>query len=254
MLACKDSTQSLLDSDYDVFLDIVKHSDVDNNFLDDERLIEKYVSRSKILAAFPKRKPEFIDRSIKMIYDAEFGSPVLNPNFPHHPDSFKPFITPIGLCHAFNSLAMGDIFQPHKTVKSWSRTFGSGTSSELINATGSGPENGAFFILNSFRQVTWGNENDFGNTNFVVSVTNVLNGFEIYKHRYTLSPGYVYNFRVIADQMVATDRFKKLGPAIRECRLQHENYGPKLFKRYSKTGCIFEVPSAEIPLSLTEIS
>ena len=58
--------------------------------------------------------------------------------------------------------------------------------------------------------------------NFILSITNENNPFDIFKQSYIIEPGNVYTYRVIANQIVGTDRFNAMEPVDRGCSLPHE--------------------------------
>ena len=63
------------------------------------------------------------------------------------------------------------------------------------------------------------------------------NAYDIYRQNYVVEPGYFYTFRVVANQIVTTERFDNLHQNMRGCKLPHENGNENLFKFYSKNGC-----------------
>ena len=63
------------------------------------------------------------------------------------------------------------------------------------------------------------------------------NAYDIYRQNYVVEPGYFYTFRIVANQIVTTERFDNLHQNMRGCKLPHENGNENLFKFYSKNGC-----------------
>jgi hypothetical protein len=56
-----------------------------------------------------------------------------------------------------------------------------------------------------------------------------------------MSTGHSYSFGVMAEQMVTTDRFRQISEEQRKCKFSNENEDSKMFSKYSKSGCQFEV-------------
>jgi hypothetical protein len=73
-----------------------------------------------------------------------------------------------------------------------------------------------------------------------MSITNENNPFDVYKQNYLIEPGRFYMFRVLASQMVTTNKFDLLDVSLRNCSLPSENRNLKLFQKYSKSGCEYE--------------
>ncbi len=56
-----------------------------------------------------------------------------------------------------------------------------------------------------------------------------------------MSTGHSYSFGVMAEQMVTTDRFRQISEEQRKCKFSNEDKESKMFSKYSKSGCQFEV-------------
>jgi len=76
---------------------------------------------------------------------------------------------------------------------------------ELLHPAGYGSSSGLNFILNSFEPFT-----QRYSKKFLLAVTNENNPFDIFKQNYVLEPGHVYKFRVIANQIVTTEKFDQV--------------------------------------------
>jgi hypothetical protein len=111
--------------------------------------------------------------------------------------------------------------------------------SALVNPASS---NGLYFILNSFNPKPKDDPNpkEESSRNFILSITNEFNPFNVYKQNFVIEPGYSYKYRVVANQVATTERFDKLEKQNRNCLLASENKDSNLTNHYSKSGCLYE--------------
>ena len=89
---------------------------------------------------------------------------------------------------------------------------------DLISPSGFGPSNGLNFVVNSFEPY----DAQRSSKNFILSITNENNPFDIFKQNYVIEPGNIYTYRVVASQIGATDRFSEMDAKNRNCSLPHE--------------------------------
>ncbi len=95
---------------------------------------------------------------------------------------FHPVITSKGFCYNFNSLAMSEIFRPDAIP--WASVLDEQPqTSQLVNPSGFGPNNGLNFLLNSFESFSASRSTK----NFILSITNENNPFDIFK-QVSISP------------------------------------------------------------------
>ena len=89
---------------------------------------------------------------------------------------------------------------------------------DLISPSGFGPSNGLNFVVNFFEPY----DAQRSSKNFILSITNENNPFDIFKENYVLEPGNIYTYRVVASQIGATERFNEMDAKSRNCSLPHE--------------------------------
>jgi hypothetical protein len=238
---CTNSTQKLLQSLYSTFVDVVKHSEMKNSLLSEQSRIEfgeKYVKTLTALNMSTPEQPLYLPDQVEMIYFCDFASNqsgAFNTS-ENNCNLFKPFITPKGFCYTFNSLSMTEIFQLTPNLQHWDSVLSFSNKSTLMKPTGYGPTNSFNFVLNSFEYFGA----DPSRNNFVISITNENNPFDIVNSNYFIEPGYVYTFRVLASQMIISSDLMETGPNYRKCLLPHEIGNLNLTKMYSKSSCEYE--------------
>ena len=238
---CINSTEKLLQSLYSTFVDVVKHSEMKNSLLSEKSRIEfgeKYAKTLTALDMSSTEQPLYLPDQVEMIYFCDFASKKGGTsNTPENKcNLFKPFITPKGFCYTFNSLSMTEIFQPTPNLQLWDSVLSFSNKSTLMKPTGHGPTNSFNFVLNSFEHFGA----DSSRNNFIISITNGNNPFDIVNSNYFIEPGYVYTFRVVASQMIISSELAETDPDYRKCLLPHEIGNLNLTKMYSKSSCEYE--------------
>jgi hypothetical protein len=238
---CINSTQKLLQSLYSTFVDVVKHSEMKNSLLSEKSRIEfgeKYVKTLTALDMSTPEQPLYLPDQVEMIYFCDFASKQAGAynTSENKCKLFKPFITPKGFCYTFNSLSMTEIFQLTPNLQHWDSVLSFSNKSTLLKPTGHGPTNSFKFVLNSFEHIGA----DPSRNNFIISITNENNPFDIVNSNYFIEPGYVYTFRVLASQMVISPDLTYTDPNYRKCLLPHEIGNRNLTKKYSESGCEYE--------------
>jgi len=122
-------------------------------------------------------------------------------------------------------------------VDVWSQEFEKDSGDfNLTYPRGFGPSNGYFLLLNNFQTHSiWNKTNEF-----IISITNKNNYFEIGQNFYTLEPGYLYKFNVQPSQITTTPKFNSLSKGDRNCGLSTDSSKMKYMLGYSKSGCELE--------------
>ncbi len=238
---CINSTQKLLQSRYSTFIDVVKHSEMKNSLLSEESRIEfgeKYVKTLTAINMSPPEQPWYLPDQVEMIYFCDFASKKVGAfnTYESKCKLFKPFITPKGFCYTFNSLSMTEIFQLTPNLQHWDSVLSFSNKSTLMKPTGHGPTNSFNFVLNSFEHIGA----DPSRNNFIISITNENNPFDIVNSNYFIETGYVYTFRVLASQMIISSDLTETEPNYRKCLLPHEIGNLNLTKMYSESSCEYE--------------
>jgi hypothetical protein len=224
LLCCSNIAQSLIQENYETFFDIVKHSQTENTTQTlEERsdFFQKYVNKSSFLRQFNTTMSPFLLNQTGIIPFCETVSKLklhgISLKSPFVCTLFRPVITSKGFCYNFNSLPMNEIFRPDAIP--WASVLNAkDQTSQLVNPSGYGPNNGLNFVLNSFESFSASRSTK----NFILSITNENNPFNIFKQNYIVEPGNAYTYRVIANQIVSTDRFNLMDPSKRNCSLPNE--------------------------------
>jgi hypothetical protein len=76
--------------------------------------------------------------------------------------------------------------------------------------------------------------------NVILSFTNEREWVSIFANNFIIEPGYSYTFKIIANQIITTDRLAELSPKDRKCNLPLDTYNLQLMREYSKGGCLYE--------------
>ena len=241
--SCRNTKQILLQSHYEIFMDVVLYSQIGfdgkigNSKLDFKN---KYANMSFIFYLTKPEEPKFLINQLGMIPFCEFAHILNLTGISESENSrcnrFHPFLTTSGLCQTFNSLGMNQIFKNSTFLHSWMNLLNIDLNLDPINSVGSGPSNGFYFVLNSFERVKASRDSN----NFIMSITNEFNPFDIFEQNYPIETGHFYTFRVLANQVVTTDKFDLLHLSQRNCSLPNENGKLNLVQNYSKSGCKYE--------------
>ena len=200
----------------------------------------KYINSSILLPSLRKIRPSTPSDQIGLIPFCEVAPKLSLSNIsaqkPTTCDYFGPMLTSKGFCYSFNSLTMNELFKASPILDIWNSRLELKLDSNLTNPTGYGTSNGLNFALNSFEPFS----QHRSSKNFLLSITNPMNPFSIFEENFVLKPGYIHTFKIIANEIVTTDRFKDMDMKYRNCSLPHEIENLKLLKIYSKSGCIYE--------------
>jgi hypothetical protein len=223
LLCCFNMAQTLVQENYETFIEIIKHSQAGNTtptIQERSEFQQKYVNSSRFMRQLNTISP-YLQDQIVIIPFCETVSRIklhgISSKFPLVCSSFYPVVTSKGLCYSFNSLAMNKIFKP--LVIPWASILNAkNQTSEMVHPLGIGPNNGLNFVLNAFESFSAARSTK----NFILSITNENNPFDILKQNYIIEPGNAYTYRVIANQIGTTDRFNAMDPVDRGCSLPHE--------------------------------
>jgi hypothetical protein len=241
--ACTNSTQKLLEYDYETFLDIVKYSQIGNTTPNSDAhsdFIKKYVNSSIFQSNTNYEKPIFLTGQIGIMPFCETVTKQNLSSFslqdPSKCTHFDPILTAKGLCYTFNSMSMTEIFKPMQYINLFTSIFNLSQNMVLSNPSGYGPSHGLTFILNSFEFIN----SERSSKNFILSITNENNPFDIFKQSYFVEPGNSYTFRVSANQIITNERFDAMPHIERNCLLPKEHLNSNFFRKYSKSSCEYE--------------
>ncbi len=245
---CTSFTQ-IMKNKYESFLDIVHHSESENSIQTKEqkqKFENDYLTNILFKQSKPRR-PTYLNDQTGMI---PFCSKVPYSNLsivsalkPSTCDLFHRHLTPNGLCYSFNSLTMAEIYVPSESIDSFNTFLDLKKNSTLLKPLGHGPNYGLNFVLNSFERVNnvnYDNNESRSSQNFILSITNKNNPFDIFRQSYFIEPGFSYKYQILADQTVTTKEFDNMEPSIRNCSLTNENSKSNLTRTYSKSSCKYE--------------
>jgi hypothetical protein len=141
--------------------------------------------------------PLYLKERVEMIYLCGFGDIGDIHNASENNCSLiQPFLTTKGLCFTFNSLSMKEIFHSTVNLHHCESVLGFNNKSTLVQPSGSSSSNGCKIILNSFERVTA----ESLSRNFIVSITNEHNPFDIVNRNYLIESGHSHIFKVLANR------------------------------------------------------
>ena len=247
---CMYSAEEILSNFFLTFLEISKHSMVgtttrtEAQFKDFE---QRYINGSLFLGSQKTERPKhlanmpgvipFCDVAPKLaLYDMSMDQL-------SKCDYFNLTVTPKGLCYSFNSLSLNEIYKESNISDYWISMFEQQIYQSLINPSGFGPSNGLNFILNSFEHNLIASSSllyERLSPNFILSISNEFNPYDVYKQNYFIEPGNIYTYRILANQITTTERFEDMEPASRNCSLPKESKNLNFTKSYSKSACEYE--------------
>ena len=76
--------------------------------------------------------------------------------------------------------------------------------------------------------------------NTILSISNEQDWVNIITNHYQIQPGYTYTFKVVASQIITTQRFEAMKLEDRKCFLSREGQNISIMKNYTKGGCQYE--------------
>ena len=110
---------------------------------------------------------------------------------------FDPMMTSKGYCYSFNSLSVRDLYKSSEVVETWNSNLNLRLDSNVLNSPGFGSANGLNFILNAHEPFS----QQRSSKNFILSISNENNPYDIYEHNFVIEPGNFYTFKVLANQV-----------------------------------------------------
>ena len=216
---CTKRAFKLLRGNYSMFLDLMKHSQIGDTMPSPEERVdfeEKYIYNPEFWFGLKPSRPQYLNKQTGQIpfcqiapnYDMpETGErELLKCNY------FKKTITAKGLCHTFNAQSMGSIYKTMPIVDIWNSRLNLQEEVTILKPDGYGQNYGLNFLLNSFTTDAFRRTS----TNFLLSITNDNNPFDIFKQNFKIEPGMSYTFKIVSKKMISTDRFKDMEDKIRE--------------------------------------
>jgi hypothetical protein len=151
--------------------------------------------------------------------------------------NFYPVSTSHGICQSFNSLQSTEIYKKSPITDTWSSIFEPNmTKTDLVFPKGFGSAKGMNIILSSYEAFDTQRETK----DFILSVTNENNVYDIVRQSFDLLPGNIYTFRILASQIATTEKFESMSQKDRNCGLENESDYLRHFKNYSKSACEYE--------------
>jgi hypothetical protein len=103
-----------------------------------------------------------------------------------------------GVCQTFNSLTSSEIYKDLPNLSVWKSVFEPNkTNSSLVYPKGFGSAKGMYIILNSYESIGMQQQSN----DFILSITNQYNAYDIVRQSFNLLPGNAYTFRVMASQV-----------------------------------------------------
>jgi len=240
---CVNASTKILKRFHKTFVDIVKHSLLKNSLSKMEKKMEYQSSYGESL-----RNALYLDNievpvhlsqqleTISFCSKTEKTKDLLNDEDKAMTcDYLKPFLTSKGPCFTNNALSMQEIYKKTKHLDNWIGAFGKKKSS-IFQTDGSGPGNGFNFVLNSFDKYLENSES----RNFIFSISNEYESHIMFKKSYTIMPGFIYTFRVMAKQIVSSEALKNVSPMDRNCLLKNEKGHLNFSNFYTKSTCEYE--------------
>jgi hypothetical protein len=90
--------------------------------------------------------------------------------------------------------------------------------SQLKNPTGYGSSNGLSFVLNSYEPAMSAGRSK----NWMLSITNENDNYDFYSDNFSIEPGFIHTFKVVASQMATSENFDQMSPGKKVARASWE--------------------------------
>ena len=217
--SCIKMAFGLLRGNYSMFLDFIKHSQIGDTMPSTEERVdfeEKYIYNPEFWFGLKPSRPQYLNKQTGQIPFCEiapnYEMPKMLEKEPLKCNYFKKTITAKGLCHTFNAQSMGSIYKTMPIVDIWNSRLNLQEKVTILKPDGYGQNYGLNFLLNSFTTEAFNRTT----TNFLLSITNDNNPFDIFKQNFKIEPGMSYTFKIVPSQMISTDRFNDMEDNIRE--------------------------------------
>ncbi len=240
---CVKTSTKILKQFHETFVEIVKHSVLKNSLSEIENKMEYQSKYGENL-----RNAFFVDdieapihlskqfETISFCSKAVKTKDLLNDEDKAITcDYFKPILTSKGPCFIYNALSMQQLYKGTKHLHNWNSAFGHESSNLLLN-DGSDPVTGLHFAVSSFDKYLENSKSP----NFLLSISNEFESHFMFMKSYTIMPGFIYTFRVMAKQIVSSEALKKMSPTDRNCLLKNENGHLNFSNFYTKSTCEYE--------------
>ena len=158
---------------------------------------------------------------------------------------FQPVFTDSGMCHAFNPIPTMELLKPSYYTRAFDDTFKYDFNPNMTTLKGI-KEGYAidFFLLGNNH--LFNKLDDVGDhfatevSNFLVSVTNKDEYFNMKVSGERVKAGYHTIWKVMATEIVPSDDLQDVPISHRKCRLGHEAENLELFEVYTQSACQFE--------------
>jgi len=235
---CNILTKNLVEKHLQEFLSIMEYSEGKNYFPNDgNKHLMSLIGRNSSLVKKMKNRSE--DKNpIGMILFCDIVKD-LNIAFERFPGctNTSAVSTSHGICQSFNSAPSTDIYKNFPYLKVWNSVFGTNISNRsLVYPKGNGAAKGMYFILNSYESYGFNRHSN----EFILSITNENNPFDIAKSNFNLLPGQSYSFKVMQSQIGTTSKFDSMNFQDRNCALPNESGKLRYMKMYTKSACEYE--------------
>jgi hypothetical protein len=234
---CNILTKNLIGNHLEQFMSIMKYSEGSNNFLDDEQhYMSSFVQNSSLLENLEKVSRDKNPIGMLLFCDMVKDLSTAFARFPGCTNT-SAVSTSHGVCQSFNSAPSTDIYKNLPYSQVWNLVFSNNiTNRPLVYPKGNGAAKGMYFILNSYESFGFNRHSN----DFILSITNENNPFDIAKSNFNLLPGQIYSFRVMQSQIGTTSNFDSMNFQDRSCALPNENGKLRYMKMYTKSACEYE--------------
>ena len=237
---CNLLTKYLIGNHLEQFMKMMKYSQINNDFMNqiDSAFLSKFIDNSKLFKKYNLTLVSAENKDMGMILFCDM-QPDLGEVLKRYPvcSKFSPVSTSQGICQSFNELPSTDIYENLPYLQVWNSVFGmNNPNSSLIYPKGFGASKGMYLILNSYESF----KSQRTSNDFILSITNEDNVYDITRNSFTLLPGNIYTFRILASQTRTTAKFETMSRQDRKCALPNEKGKLKFMKNYSMSGCEYE--------------
>jgi len=240
---CVNTSTKILNQFQETFVDLVHHSVLKNSLSKVENKVKFLnIYEESIRSAFNAKNievPVHLSQQIEMI---SFCSQTVKTKEELNEkgkaincDIFKAILTSKGPCFAYNALSMQQLYKETAKLVNWNKVFGH----EFITISqndGYGPAKGLMFVLNSFDKYL----ESSNSLNFELAISNAYEPHIMMKKKHAIKPGFLYTFRVLAKQTVASIALNNMRPKDRNCFLANENRYLNFSRFYTKSTCEYE--------------
>ena len=162
-------------------------------------------------------------------------------------DLFQPILTADGICHAYNSLKLSDVFKPSPYLKTFTEVYNVTLKEQVSirNSSMSGLKSRVTFYLDG-NQILRPSHYPLGGiqskkqTSFIVSLDSVFGVFHTKGNYFEVEPGSHVEIKVTPSQTIASPGMRDMDIQKRKCKFADENENMRILKHYTQAGCYFE--------------